>query len=129
MSSHSGYCAVSGEFCEVIDVHHIVPREYGGEEGPTINLSPSIHQMLHRVYNDPAKLDAFANRFPRARVKILELAQILRDCKNNLIKMPPKKVEISLSKDEMQKLIDTANQMGTTPASVASSIVKRVLNG
>lgn len=39
-------CYVSGA-TDGLDYHHVVPRAYGGEDGPQIPLSGSVHTLVH----------------------------------------------------------------------------------
>lgn len=34
---------------ETREEHHIIPRAYGGEEGPTVTLCDTHHSKLHRI--------------------------------------------------------------------------------
>jgi len=40
------YCWVFGT-TEGLHQHHIIPRGYGGESGPTVTLSASCHDLVH----------------------------------------------------------------------------------
>lgn len=42
------YCWVTGDVASLHE-HHIIPRECGGENGPTVTLSSDTHTIVHRV--------------------------------------------------------------------------------
>jgi len=66
-----GYCKVTGKYYASLDNHHIIPREYGGKDGPTVLLGPDIHQSIHRCANNPAKKDQFLSLLPNSRSRKL----------------------------------------------------------
>lgn len=122
----SGYCEVSGEFCDSVDIHHIIPREYGGEQGPTIALSPTVHQSLHRLASNPSKLEAFALRFKNPYL-LIDLGRCIRESKEKFCKVPSNKVIVSFSEDDMAILTTNANELGMTVPALVNALVKKVL--
>ena len=66
----SGYCQISGEYCDSLDEHHLIPREFGGLNGPTILLSPTVHQTIHRIFRDDTKVAQFISRYPQSALAI-----------------------------------------------------------
>ena len=59
-----GRCQLTNKYCVSLDEHHVIPRECGGENGPTILLSPEVHQILHRCINNPIMKSAFFDSLP-----------------------------------------------------------------
>lgn len=122
----SGYCQVSGEFCESLDVHHVIPREYGGEYGPTVCLSPTVHQTLHRVAFDNVKLDAFAHRYANSDL-VYRLANFLRYCKENVKKTQSNHIVVNLTERELKVLTEQAARLNISPSKLVAKIVRKVL--
>lgn len=122
----SGYCQVTGEFCDSVDIHHIIPREYGGENGPTIELSPTVHQTLHRLASNPAKLEAFALRQKNPSL-LMDLGRCIRESREKFSKIPSNKVTVTFSPEEMSKLTASAESLGMTVPALVLSLVRKVL--
>ena len=59
-----GHCKLSLKFCPSLDEHHAIPREYGGENGPTVFLNPEVHQLLHRSVSDLETREMFVKSLP-----------------------------------------------------------------
>ncbi len=58
-------CAVCQGEWPHLEEHHVVPREYGGEDGPTRPLCGSCHGALHKeVHNRTSKNPEAASAFP-----------------------------------------------------------------
>lgn len=75
----SGYCQVTGAYCASLDEHHVVPREFGGENGPTVLLSPSAHHTIHRSVNNPKVKDEFLSSLStKGRALALSLIETIR---------------------------------------------------
>lgn len=123
----SGYCAVTGEWCESLDEHHIIPRERGGLEGPTVLLSPTAHATLHRVFSNNQRLDAFASSVKNSNL-VYQLAGYLRQSKEQFDRALPTKITVSLSPEEITKLQAVAVDMGISISAVATEIIRKVIN-
>ncbi|KGP90773.1 hypothetical protein N780_03645 [Pontibacillus chungwhensis BH030062] len=46
--------------------HHLVPRQYGGAEGPTAELCKACHKQIHALFTN-AELAGFYNTIERLR--------------------------------------------------------------
>lgn len=125
----SGTCQVSGEFCESIDCHHVIPREYGGENGPTVLLSPTVHQTIHRLAMQPSLLEVAASRYSiRGRALMIRLGESIRFCKENFNALPSNKITITLSDKELDVLTEQAKSLNITSSQLASRLLKKILN-
>lgn len=122
----NGRCSVTGEYCN-IDMHHIIPREYGGENGPTIALSPTVHQTLHRVCFDDVKLQEFISLYSSKKKLIEYLANAIRFSKDNFQKQQSNKVTITLTNSELEVLKAASDKTEMSVAQLVSKIVKQVL--
>lgn len=93
----SGYCALSGKYYPSLDEHHIIPREYGGEDGPTIWLGPDIHQSLHRAVNNPVLKDELISSMPEQNKKYAAyLIKILVDLEKTGTKVNKEGVKVTI---------------------------------
>jgi len=103
----SGKCQITGKFYASLDEHHIVPREYGGESGPTIMLGPDIHSMIHRSTNASIK-EQFLSSLPMTqRQKVSYLLESIEAAKRLRKKVVgPRKVTLKIDEKTYQKLKD-----------------------
>ena len=126
----SGYCQVSGEYCDSLDEHHIIPREFGGLNGPTMFLTPTIHQTIHRIYRDDAKVAKFISRYPNSAYKIRQLVMMLRYASESLTRVEGSSISISMnsfSDFERKALTENANRANITVSELIVEMVKKVL--
>lgn len=106
----SGYCQISGEYCDSLDEHHLIPREFGGINGPTIFISPTIHQTIHRIFRDDKKVSQFISRYPKSAFQIRQVILMLRYANENLTKVFSGVISISMNKfNETEKKVLTLN--------------------
>lgn len=125
-----GYCQISGEYCNSLDEHHIIPREFGGIDGPTIFLSPTIHQTIHRIYRDDSKVANFISRYPNSAYKIKQLVNMLKYANENLTKVESFDIRFSLnrfSEKEQEILIENADKYEIPVSEIIIQIVKKFL--
>lgn len=90
--------------------HHIVPRAYGGEDGPVVSLCDSCHTRLHKAaisiaagkQPDQYTLGLTAN----AKTKVLYLASCAANAKLATLNDPNKKsvIVIPLTGKETQQI-------------------------
>jgi hypothetical protein len=128
--ARDGYCQVSGEWCQSLDEHHVIPREYGGVDGPTIFLSPSIHQTIHRVAFNDTKVSEFISRYPNSQKTIYYLVEMIRFCKENATKVQQDNLTISLKSftiSEQMLLFANAKKHNVPISKMLVLIVKQVL--
>lgn len=90
--------------------HHIVPRAYGGEDGPMVSLCDTCHTRLHKTAvalssNKPTYL-LLQGLNPEAQKRIYYLASCVVNAKAATENDPNKKtmVTLQLSGQETQKL-------------------------
>lgn len=61
-----------------LDEHHVIPREHGGLTGPTVHLTPSDHQTLHRARTNLELRDRWLSSLsPEGRRKAVFLLKSL----------------------------------------------------
>lgn len=122
-------CEISGRECPTLDEHHVIPREYGGINGPTVNIDPAIHQAVHRYANHQDKLNKFLAGYPaevRARIQMLVTA--VRHAEATLERVQSSVISITFSKEERKKLADIAKDMDMSESELVRKIVVRFLN-
>ncbi len=111
------------------DEHHIIPREHGGEKGPTINVCPTCHTTAHRCVHNPVLKDqwlsslrlrgrAIAERLIAA-IKVAETSGVKSDTASITIKMPRKQYE---------KLKAFCKDHKTSPSKLILSFLSRTFN-
>ena len=69
-------CAGCGTEGGEIHHHHVIPRSYGGEHGPTTPLCPNCHDLVHKAARNLATLKQIGDAATRHR--IAELAKVAR---------------------------------------------------
>jgi hypothetical protein len=112
-----GKCKLSFKFCPSLDEHHVIPREYGGEDGPTVLLTPEVHQLLHRSVSDLETRELFIKNLPRQtqRYALQFIETIIRAKKEYEQKNPEEATEtitLTLPKVVKQKLKLLAKDKG-----------------
>ena len=90
-----GSCWVCG--CVMEDRHHVFPRAYGGEKGPTVDLCQTHHRLVH----DLAERDSLAaGRIPQeheAAGRTMFLAGCIETARN-AVKDDPNKSTMFMSR-------------------------------
>lgn len=121
-------CEISGREVPTLDEHHVIPREYGGINGPTVHIDPAIHQAIHRYVHNPKELNRFLSQYSlevRARIRMLVTA--IREAETTLDRAQPTVLHITLKPEEYKKLTELANKMNMTEAGLVRHLVKRFL--
>jgi hypothetical protein len=59
-------CALCERAIERLTVHHLIPRQRDGQDGPTIDVCPACHRQIHILY-DNARLERELNCLERLR--------------------------------------------------------------
>lgn len=122
----SGYCALTKKYCPSLDEHHIVPREYGGEQGPTILLSPEIHQVLHRCISNSRMQDEFISSLPQETKKVAQmLIRAIKEAKEREYVAEKKTFTVTVSMSTYKRLQAMAADKQTT----VSSLISKMLEG
>jgi len=104
----SGNCELTGRFYASLDSHHIVPKEYGGEKGPTIMLGPDVHQIIHRSVSNIATREQFLSSLPsNHREKAEYLIAALNAAKSVLKKKPKNEIKITVDEKTYQRYLDS----------------------
>lgn len=128
MNKKKYQCEVSGRICPTLDEHHVIPREYGGIDGPTIYLDPAIHQAIHRYASNQRELDRFLLNFDKsAQNKIMMLVNAIREAKQRFPKAQRTSLQITLKQEEFEKLTLLANNMNMSESELVRKLVKRFL--
>lgn len=122
-------CEVTGKWCPTLDEHHVIPREYGGINGPTIWLDPTIHQAIHRYVHNRKKLDTFLSAYSQeARARIQMLVTAIKEAESTLDRAQPTVLQITLKPEEYKKLAEMAKGMNMTEPELVKKLVKRFLD-
>ena len=103
----SGNCQITGRFYASLDEHHIVPREYGGETGPTIMLGPDIHQIIHRASKSLTIKEQFLSSLPmNQRQKANTLINCIQMAGKLRKRTSTRKISFDIDEKTYQKLKD-----------------------
>ncbi len=89
-------CELCGRSPLRTTVHHLVPRENGGVEGPTANLCQACHKQIHALFTND-ELAAFYHTIPRLE-EHPDMEKYLRFIR----KQPPEK-QITIHKSNRKK--------------------------
>lgn len=105
--------------------HHIIPRAYGGADGPTVTLCNTHHDKLHRVAEkliaDKNPYAFFVGETKESIRLILYLANIVRNSAT-LVKNDPNKhasVMVTLTRNQ-QNMVDKLKHIYPSSRSRAS---------
>ena len=122
-------CEVSGRDCPTLDEHHVIPREYGGIDGPTVHIDPAIHQAVHRYVNNPTKLAKFLAHYgPDVRARVQLLVTAIKEAQATLDKARTYTVTIELTKAEYEKLTRLARDNKSTETKIAKTLLSNLLS-
>lgn len=129
MSKSSHICEVSGRWVPTLDEHHVIPREYGGINGPTVWIDPAIHQAVHRYAHNSKKLDTFLAGYESAEVmaRIRMLVTAIKEAEATLDRAQPTVLQITLKPEEYKKLTELAKRMSVSEPELVKRLVKRFL--
>lgn len=121
-------CEVTGEDVPSLDEHHVIPREYGGLNGPTVKISPNLHQAIHRAAGSDKKTsELLAHYSPKVASVIAGLVHAIREAqKLNGDGIFVTKVTVDF-KDDYAKLKKLAEEMNCTIAEVVRRLVHNLL--
>ncbi|MCD5325007.1 MULTISPECIES: HNH endonuclease [Pontibacillus] len=64
--AHQETCELCGRSPLETTEHHLVPRQFGGAEGPTADLCKACHKQIHALFTN-AELAGFYNTLERLR--------------------------------------------------------------
>lgn len=70
----TGDCAACGRTAELHE-HHLVPRSCGGLHGPTTDICPNCHDLVHKAALDPSVLRTVKDMATRRNIR--DLASIV----------------------------------------------------
>lgn len=128
-----GRCHLSGRYCPSLDEHHVIPREYGGENGPTIMLCPDVHQTLHRSVNNVRLREEFISSLPANRQKYAHelIEKIIKSAhlhKDNATGDTVRTLHVTLPASVIAKLATKAKDSGLSSANkLAANILTRLV--
>lgn len=121
-------CEVSGRDCPTLDEHHIIPREYGGINGPTIRIDPAIHQAIHRYTNNPTELGRFLSKYsPEVRARIQMLVTAIKEAEIQLERAPTYSITVTLPKEAFSKLERLAKDTNMPVSQAAKTLLVNLL--
>jgi hypothetical protein len=110
--------------------HHIIPREYGGVEGPELHICPTCHDSVHRSATNPLVLDEFLSILPKeTKVIAKRLIEVISNHKAAGIKTGTVKVSMDLPRELHNKLKQTASDLNVTQKQLLLSILNSTLKG
>lgn len=123
-----GRCFVTNEVSPTLDEHHVIPREYGGLNGPTVFLSPTIHQAIHRcAHNEEARAKFLAGLSPDARAKAKMLMFSLELSRSKLDKESKNEITIYLTPTQHDKLHRLSLNLKESVSKVATKLLTKLL--
>ncbi len=129
MSKH-GLCPVKEVQVSSLDEHHIIPREYGGEQGPTIWLSLEAHLTIHRCVGNADLKDRFlATLKPKGKQIAITLIQKIIESKAIAVEKQittDKTVHIKIDKETYKRLKTKADSFQISVNKFILSIIKRI---
>jgi hypothetical protein len=78
--------------------HHVVPRAYGGSQGPVVNLCDSCHTKVHKLAHllEKGKTDTFGLD-SEAFSRLNYLASVVVRAKSLMREDPNKRVKVTLT--------------------------------
>ncbi len=109
------HCWICG--CKFIDTggtqmreeHHMVPRAYGGVDGPTVTLCDTHHTKMHRVaeclIHENTHRSILEGEPPEAIKKILYLASVICNAWKFSLNDPNKSASVMVSLDRRHRLM------------------------
>ena len=120
------------QFCEnnvaTADSHHIVPREFGGENLPEISICPSCHTTVHRCVNNPSMKDFFLSIIPPKNkllvAKVIAIMEAHRATGNKVGKI---KVIVELDREVHARLKLLASDKRSTLANFLEQLIKKIV--
>ena len=90
------------------ELHHVIPRAYGGKHGPLISLCDSCHTRVHKIANSlPANDSSICNNLPDSvKSKLTWLATVVYDAKKATANDPNKQLPVTfkISRMEAQRI-------------------------
>lgn len=87
--------------------HHVLPRAFGGVDGPVVSLCDSCHSKVHKLSYDPSKIPSLCKGFPPESINKLQyLCGIINKAKSILEQDPNKLLPMTfkITKGEAEKL-------------------------
>ena len=89
------------------ETHHIIPRQAGGTDGPTVDICDRHHTMLHKIANRLSSgkphFDLVTGETPAQKQKVYWLATRVFDAFQAVKNDPNKKVMTILTLDKKQQ--------------------------
>ena len=87
--------------------HHILPRAFGGTDGPVVSLCDSCHSKVHKLSYDPSKIPMLCKGYPLESInKLIYLCGIIYKAKRLLEQDPNKLLPMTfkITKGDAEKL-------------------------
>lgn len=111
--SDQGRCAACDVFTELHE-HHLIPRAFGGLHGPTVEICPNCHDLVHKAARDPAALRTIKSIAVRRRIR--DLAAIAARAEAAVKNDPNRSVAFQdrMPADLANKVADLASLHGCT---------------
>jgi hypothetical protein len=121
-------CDITGQEVPFTVEHHIIPRERGGIDGPTVFITATLHDAIHRAEGNPRKqaklLDSFS---PDVRERVQMLLVALDESAKQLDRVNKMEVTIKLNEPEFTRLQELAREMSWSVTKTATFLLKNLL--
>lgn len=111
--------------------HHVIPRAYGGVDGPQVSLCDKHHTMLHKIAN---YLDSNREAIGpmlimetrQSRDRVMWLASMVYKAKKTFELDPNKRIpaSISMDKQEQQMMTFLQKKLGKSKGDILSLALK-----
>ena len=127
----SGTCFVTGEFCPIIHVHHVIPRQFGGTDSTVVILSPNIHTAIHAAAKSDKSLDDLLYVYhdnSEACAKIRMLVAAIKNAEKTL-DVSQHIVTITLSPEEFNFFKKEAEFFQTSVPNLLKSLIHKFVRG
>jgi len=110
--------------------HHIIPKEYGGEEGPELEICPTCHATLHRCISNPVMLDEFLATLPTSSKPIaLKLINAIKDAKVSGQLSDYVNLQVKIPRYLHSKLKQTSKDLNKSIKDLVILLLKKALGG
>lgn len=122
-------CNLCDNISATLDSHHIVPREYGGHDGPQLKLCPSCHATLHRCINNSKMKDEFFSIVPRKNLNLAKQAiKVLEDLSKAGNKHTKINLTIYIDRTLHDKIKLAAKDYKTTIKDIVEQVLIKAFN-
>ncbi len=123
-------CPVLEKYFPALQEHHIIPREYGGENGPTIWLSIQAHQTIHLCVDNKQLRDEFLSGLkPKGKQKAVQLIKAIETSRAVATEkklVTDRTIHIKIPGDVYERLKAKADSFQMTPNKLVLSLIEKI---